>query len=80
MPMAKPWFVKRSPERGYGYGLGSWQGAIVLAIFLLAVLAGLAFIPLSGGSTAGLLLTAICCVGASLWLARMIRAHRDREA
>jgi len=78
--MDKPWFVKRPPERGQGYDVGSWQGAVVLAIFLLVLLVGLSFIVLSGGSFAGLLLAAICAVGATLWLVRMIRTHGDPDA
>jgi hypothetical protein len=77
----KPWFVKRTPAQGYGYGIGSWQGAAVLLAYTLMISVPPIGLVLATGSLLAFFLWAVaCCLGGTWWLVRMIRAHGDPDA
>jgi len=78
--MAKPWFRSRAPERGGGFDITSWQGAMALAAFALLLVIGVLSIILSGASLLGISAAAICAIGGTYWLVRMIRAHGEPDA
>lgn len=76
--MGAPWFRKRVPDRGSGYGIGSWQGWVVVAIYVFVLIAPPLFVLLASGNLVLFLIVALgACGGGTLWLMRMIRAHSD---
>ena len=76
-----PWFRKRPSERGGGFDIASWQGAAVLAAFVLIVCGPPLLLLLATGSLIAFFLSALACaVGGAWWLVRTIRAQGVPDA
>lgn len=73
--MSQPWFRSRPPEQGGRFDIVRWQGAVILAVYALLLIVGIVSVIATGASAAGIAMAALCHIGGTYWLVRMVRAH-----